>query len=333
MNKFMKISLMTAGILAAVGFIFCLIGGLVSGRNFILSVKNDAYMERGLGTVEKVIEGVEKGLDATKGGFISSQEAHHLGKNQNPDSNNLTINDSEVSDTVNQYHVEAEGIRELSLLLGAGTFTISEKDEADGLIDLYVEGQKGEVDFFVKDETLHVEGFKGNHIIDVGERNNITLRFPKGMGFDEVDLEIGAGIMDICNLTARELDVTVGAGELAIDKAKIDDFSAEIGAGHLLASGMEVREADLNVSLGNCSYEGRIEQNLDAECDMGSMDFLLKGKEEDHNYEIECSAGNIELNGFEFTALGAEKHVHNGAASTYELSCSMGNITVEFQGE
>ena len=66
---------------------------------------------------------------------------------------------------------------------------------------------------------------------------------------------------------------------------------------------------------------------------MGSMDFQLKGKEEDHNYEIECSAGNVELNGWEISALGAEKYVNNGSASTFELSCSMGNITLNFVEE
>ena len=77
-------------------------------------------------------------------------------------------------------------------------------------------------------------------------------------------------------------------------------------------------------------FRSVIEQELDAECNMGSMDFLLKGKEKDHNYEIECSAGNVEINGWEFTALGTEKYVNNGAATTFELTCSMGNITLDF---
>lgn len=332
MKKFMKVSLMTAGVLGAVGIIFCLIGGLVSGHNFMVALKNDAYMEKRFGAVEKVFEGIEKGLGAAR----VEMEINGISDSHHSEPDSLTVNGQKSADNGydNDYHIEAGDIRELDLSLGAGTFTISEKDETDGLIDLYVRG-KGDVDFYVKDNSLHVEGFKGNKLlIGVGEMDNqITLRIPKGMGFDEIDLEIGAGSMDICNLKARELDANVGAGELIIDKAEITSFSAEIGAGQLSACEMYVWEADVEVGLGSLSYVGAIEQELDAQCGMGNMDFQLKGNEKDHNYEIECSAGSIQLNGWEISAMAAEKYVNNGAASTFELSANMGNITLNFVGE
>ena len=77
------------------------------------------------------------------------------------------------------------------------------------------------------------------------------------------------------------------------------------------------------------------EQELKTQMSGGALAslYLLKGKEKDHNYEIECSAGNVEINGWEFTALGTEKYVNNGAAATFELTCSMGNITLDFVEE
>lgn len=327
MNKFIKISLITAGILAGVGVVFCLIGGIVSGRNFIASVKNDAYMERRFEAFWKAVEGVEEGFEAAKTGSV----IHHASDRHSGNSGKLTVNNSDVGDGSSDYRIETEGIRELKLSLGAGTCIISEKDEADGVIDLYVSGTGG-VDYFIKENALHVEGFKGNYTIGFQEpeNNNITLRIPKDMGFDEIDLEIGAGAAEVFNLKAREMEALVGAGELIIDKAEIVEFEAEIGAGHLMAGGMHVWNADVDVDLGECSFEGIIEQELDAECAMGSMEFQLKGKEENYNYEIECSAGNIRLNGVEFSALGMEKYVNNGAANTFELSCDMGNITLNF---
>lgn len=329
MKRFMKVSLMTAGILGALGFAFCLIGGIVSGRNFLMAVKNDVHADKRLAVVERVFEGVERGIGASKSGKteIYVEDSSHSA----PDK--LTVNNSETTESGYEHHIETEGIRELNVSLGAGICTISEKDEADGLIDLYVNG-KGGFNFYIKDSTLYVEGFKGNQLFNVNQLDNeMTLRIPRGMGFEEMDLEIGAGIMEIDNLKAKEFDAVIGAGELGINKAEIIDFSVEIGAGNLVAGDMHVRGADLEVDLGNCSYEGIIEQELDAECNMGSMDFLLKGKEKDYNYEIECSAGNVEINGWEFTALGTEKYVNNGAAATFELTCSMGNITLDFVEE
>ncbi|MCM1135755.1 MAG: DUF4097 domain-containing protein [Clostridium sp.] len=328
MKKFMRISLITAGILALVGFVFCLIGGAVSGKNFLISMKNDAYMERRLEDARRVVEEVERelGVSKTEGGSVQGSGT------QNADNSSSGTQNGGMQDgSVQEYHIETVGIRELDLSLGAGNFIISEKDAEDGLIDLYVSGT-GRCDYFIKEHTLHVEGFKGVHMIGIDElKNSITLRIPKGMSLDEVDLEIGAGIMDISNLRARELDAIVGAGELTINNVETDDFSVEIGAGSLEAGGMYAREADLEVGLGNCSYEGTIAGSLDAECDMGSMDFLIKGKEEDHNYEIECRAGNIYISGYEFSGLAAEKYINYNAASTYELTCNMGNITLDFQ--
>ena len=261
MKRFMKVSLITAGILGALGFAFCLIGGIVSGRNFLMAVKNDVHADKRLAVVERVFEGVERGIGASKSGKteIYVEDSSYSA----PDK--LTVNNSETTESEYEHHIETEGIRELNVSLGAGICTISEKDEADGLIDLYVNG-KGGFNFYIKDSTLYVEGFKGNQLFNVNQLDNeMTLRIPRGMGFEEMDLEIGAGIMEIDNLKAKEFDAVIGAGELGINKAEIIDFSVEIGAGNLVAGDMHVRGADLEVDLGNCSYEGIIEQELDAE--------------------------------------------------------------------
>ena len=95
MKKFMKVSLMTAGILGALGFVFCLIGGIVSGRNFMMMVKNDAYAEKKLAVVERVFEGVEKGVRASGSGKKASytEDSRHSA----PDK--LTVNNSETTES------------------------------------------------------------------------------------------------------------------------------------------------------------------------------------------------------------------------------------------
>lgn len=64
---------------------------------------------------------------------------------------------------------------------------------------------------------------------------------------------------------------------------------------------------------------------------MGNMELSLNGKESDYNYEVECSAGNIDINGTYISAFGAERSIQNGASRTFKLECNMGNITVLFK--
>ena len=94
---------------------------------------------------------------------------------------------------------------------------------------------------------------------------------------------------------------------------------------------MTAQEVKLEVGMGECVYHGKILKELDAECDLGNMDITIEGSEEDYNYEIECAAGNIALGGRSIAGLAAERNIDNSAPGTIELSCNMGNITVNFQ--
>ena len=168
-------------------------------------------------------------------------------------------------------------------------------------------------------------------MIHINEADNkITLKLPADIDFDSISTEIGAGIMKVSNVDAKDFDISLGAGEIDLEKMNVNDFSAEIGAGSMDAEEVFVNNATLTVSMGECVFAGNISGNLSAECDMGNMELDLDGKQSDHNYKIECAAGNISMDGFEATAISAEKNIDNGADSTYSITCSMGNIDIEF---
>lgn len=318
MKKFVKGSLITAGILAALGCIFCLISGLAGGRrSLVYFVENDEYIEDKL---EKVGDTLS---DIHIGNWRLVWRDHEFAVSDDRDE---TVAREVAEDTV-----PIEGIKNLELELGAGEFIIRKKEASDGVINIYVEGV-GKCDNYVKNGTLHVEGFKGLQVIgNAGSENKITLEIPADMVLDEIDVEIGAGIMEISDFNVKEFDAEIGAGELTLENIEAKEFSAEIGAGRLSAENVSAQNAEVTVSMGECIYNGTISKNLEAECDMGNMKFQLSGKEEEHNYEIECAAGNIEVGSLSFTALAAEKRINNGVKSTYEISCSMGDITVRFE--
>ena len=322
MKKFVKISLITAGILAALGFVCCMTSVLAGGRSLIYWVNNDEQLHA---QMENAGDAVENALDN-----ISDGKLHLVFRD-----NKFSIGNDEYAEMVQideDRSYSAQDVKRLNLVLGAGFFTVREKEVSDGNIEIHVKGV-GECETFVKDQTLYVEGFKGIDIAVFGHtkfENQITIEIPAGMKFEEVDVEIGAGVMDISSCETGGLSAEIGAGELLLRDIKAGEFSAEIGAGHMDAQNVTVQEADLIVSMGECIYNGIIKRELDAECDMGNMELMLEGNREDYNYEIECSAGNIEVDKSSWHALGMEKSINNGAAGTIDLTCNMGNITVSF---
>lgn len=319
MSKFVKCSLIVAGVFAALGVVFCLVSAILGGRSLIYYARNDSYVEERIRVIGDVLED-----------FVYRINGWHISwRDKNPEE--LTINDHMITTAGLEEHQPIEGIRNLNLTLGAGSFVIREKDTDDGMIDIYIQG-KGGCDYAKKGDTLYVEGFKGIKTIgtDLSE-NVITLIIPAGTSMDEVDIEVGAGVMEIVSLKAKEIDALIGAGELRIDQAQIQDFSAEVGAGRVEAYNMDVEEASLTLSMGECIYEGAISGNLDIECDMGNMEIFLSGHEDDYNYEIECGAGNVEIGGESYAALASERHINNGCYRDIDVECNMGNIEIQFK--
>ncbi|MDE7286201.1 MAG: DUF4097 domain-containing protein [Lachnospiraceae bacterium] len=317
MSKFAKSSLIAAGVFATLGVVLCLISAVFGGRNLIYYVKNDAYMEE---RFEKVGDALE---------YIFGRRHTAWLYDENPQE--LTVNHNEVAgDNAMEAHLAIDGVRNLDLSLGAGSFVLRKKDVDDGVIDIYIQG-KGGCDYVVKGDTLYVEGFKGIKTLgtDLSE-NVITLLLPGGTWLEEVDIEVGAGVMEIVSLDAGEIDAVIGAGELRIEKARTRELSAEIGAGRMEARNMETMNADLTLSMGECIYEGTADGNLDVECDMGNMVLYLKGDEKDFNYDIECGVGHVTIGERSYTALGLEKSIHNGGHREFEIECNMGNVDVFF---
>ena len=283
MNKFAKVSLITAGILLAIGCVLGMISS-IAGKHIFFRLKDD---------------------------LVSFADRAAGGKT---------------------YQVPAEGINNMELKLGAGTFIISEKEEADGMIDITVSG-KGRFDYQTKKDTLLVEGFKGQKwgIWNEANDNLVTIYVPKGSRFHEVELETGASLVDIITVKIDKLDAAVGAGELFISNIEMEDISVEIGAGKLEAENVSAKEAEFNVGVGECSYSGAITGKLDLECGMGNVDFMLKGRETDHDYEIECNMGNIDVGSYSATALASEKRINNNARSKFDIACNMGNVSIQFE--
>ena len=337
MKKFAKISLMTAGVLAVLGCLFCLVSVIGGGRNAI-TYANEKYVlgtlgEKG-GTLTRKLLRLTGHLDDQDSLAVLSEERDHHADGGGENSESQHVNSKDTGSSAAERHIDMGEVRKLHLELGAGTLTVSEKEAGDGeTIDLYIQGE-GNCDFYVEKEILYVEGFKGKHTLgsNIGV-NNITLKVPMGMGFDEVEVEVGAGLMEFYDVEVRELEATVGAGALSLYRSGIQELSAEIGAGEFYAQDTTAKEVDLAVGLGNCTYQGAIARELEAECNMGNMDFLLQGRESDYNYEIECSGGSIEMDSFETAAFAMEKKIDNGAAGKFDLCCNMGKISVHFVEE
>lgn len=320
MKNFFKWSAVTAGILLAVGLICVFVSMVLGGRQALISVGEGLKVE--LDEVLKPVDGLE----------------FHIGDSDlnislgDGDTAKLTVNGTTISAGEEDKSFVAAEIKKLDLKIGAGEFEIRTKKTDDGMIDLSVAGI-GDCKYYVEEGTLIVDGFHKNIRIGTGSVSEVVLEIPAGMVFEEAEAEIGAGVMNIDGLVTGSLETSIGAGELKLENIDAEEFSAQIGAGNVTAEKMNILNAEIDVNMGECIFEGLIKGNLDVECDMGNVELELEGKQSDHNYHIECAAGNIDIKGYSMAGFLGEKEIDNGADSDYDISCNMGNITVEFEEE
>ena len=324
MKKFFAWSGIIAGILLVIGLVLIFASTVMGGRRALITV-GEGIREVDWDELDEVLESAE-GLE-----FNIGENGLNISLN-GEGGTKLTVNDITVTAGEQSESFAAANIRSMDLGLGAGEFTICTKDTDDGMIDISVTGV-GDCKYYMKEGTLVVDGFHKSFGISTGSVSEVILEIPAGMIFEEVDAEVGAGTMNIEALEAGEVEASIGAGELTFEDVKANEFVVEIGAGQVIAKDMNVLNADIDVNMGECIFEGLISGNLDAECHMGNLELNLLGSQSEHNYNIECAAGNIEMDGYSMAALAGERKIDNGADSEYDISCNMGNITVEFEEE
>lgn len=207
----------------------------------------------------------------------------------------------------------ADVIRNLEIEADAAEVIIVESESADEF-GVYTNDRK--VDARVKKGTLVIE--RHSPSVNDGKEKRITLEIPKDFSFEDVEISVGAGVVEIQRLAAADADFEIGAGEIIVHNGNL-------------------RSCDVEVGVGNFEYEGIIYDGMNrAECKvgvgMGSAEFRLKGSLEDYNYRIECAAGNIIVGDETYSGLANETYIGNHAEAEFEIECAMGNVEVNFEG-
>lgn len=317
MKKFIKYCLITALILIVVGFVIGTAGSVAGGGydvmrmfwNGELSFDED-FFHRHFGDNDFEREGVmEEPLYD-----IDDIDIFEGGKEV-------------LSGDISKTKLADGSIRKLDITLGGGELVFQES--GDGAF--YLEASKAEkLQFYVEDDTLKLKAVRTK-----AHHNNmkVYLYIPKDIFYEEVEIELGAGVIGLEGLTdVGKLDVDVGAGALTISETACEELDAAVGAGELILQQTVIRQdAKLEVSAGHIGGDAQVLGDLDVKCSLGAAEITLAGREEDFNYRVQCAAGEVQFGSQAFHALAADRKVDNDAAKQMDLDCSMGAIIILFE--
>ncbi len=220
-------------------------------------------------------------------------------------------------------------IDELKIEVGGCEMKI--EDSSDNVVRIKAENTK-KFQSYVEDGCLYVRAVRsGNFNASESNRCEIVLSVPRDLAFDMAEIDLGAGKLELCRITAKKLAIEVGAGQLTGEKLTADSAQIEIGAGGIRIEEMDFGSVEAEVGMGNLELNGDVSKDLDVVCAMGNVDIRLNGSESDYNYRIEGAVGNVDIGDTGYKGIAQERTIDNGASRTITVECSMGNLSVQFE--
>lgn len=186
------------------------------------------------------------------------------------------------------------------------------------------------LDYAVENGTLIIKEEKNRVVYLDGQE--IVVYLPEGMRFENIEIAVGGGELEAYSLNAEKITLKVGAGDADIESMNAGDLDINAGAGNITVErGNITGSTRINVGLGEADFYGTAGDDVDLKCGMGELSFSAEGMNfGEYNYEMRCGAGNICLNGNDYSGVGLTKYIDNGSEKTINIDCGMGEIDIDF---
>lgn len=342
MKKFTKGCLLTALVIFVIGCVICIVCGLLGGFKQLENISETT------GIPFRYYRGNDGSVQF---GFYDNDWDNDWEEYSEEAWETMEANEDVVQ---TQLDLTADTLRKLEAEIGACGLFVQESE--DDHVWIAVEGNTQAVHYSIENgntliiETSYDSVFGWFDWREKGKNAVVYLSLPQGAALEEVDLEFGAGEINIADLQADDIDIEFGAGICNVEALKADSVSLSVGAGQANIGTLTARETDLEVGagelvvydvdvigsmdldigMGNAEIYGTVTGDLDADCSMGNLTMQLTGAEEDHSYYVDCAMGSVTVGGHTYAAIGDSVEWGNRSNSRFDIDCSMGNVTIVF---
>lgn len=295
MKRGWKWILMIALSIAGVGLVFCIAGTVMGGT---MEEVNEI-----LGTTEFVKTIDEKIVTITDDGhsehsYIGESSEHsHIGETS-----------GEIYENIEKLDVEVPVMEVVVQESDRENVSVAMQNVPEKLRNAISVSRQGDE---LKIETKEDSALK-NWLKTGGDYGILVIELPYGMRLTEASFQIGAGELNVQNISAEELDIEVGAGTVSVAQ-----FMAE--------------KADVQCGTGEAELSGSISQEINIECGVGSVIFHDSGKESDYEYDLSCGIGSLQVGEHSYDGLGGSEKIKNaGGSKKMQIECGIGEVAVFF---
>ena len=146
-----------------------------------------------------------------------------------------------------------------------------------------------------KDGILEIKNNKKLNKSD--SKSRITIYLPEDVELEEADIQVGAGIVDVTGLIAKNVEFSFGAGNVNMQNITVkNNAKIECGAGQAIIKNSELANANIETGVGKLVYSGDLTGNTQIDCGVGDVELELTGDAEKYAIHTEKGIGDIKIN-------------------------------------
>ena len=199
-----------------------------------------------------------------------------------------------------------------------------------------IEIKKGEK-FEVKTNDPDVKFYHENSIVKIksdktfswhlsnSSRGTIIIYLPNEFNISELDLNLGAGKIDIDKLFVETLLMDLGAGTMTAKEINVYEKAAiNGGAGNININSGTINNLNLKLGAGNASIQSDLTGSNTLTTGVGKLNLGLSRSKDNYRFDINKGLGNIILNDFDVS----EDTLIGDGETKIKINGAVGNIII-----
>ena len=188
-----------------------------------------------------------------------------------------------------------------------------------------VESNNKNIKYKYNNSSLEVEEIKYNlfNNSDVGE---VIITIPSNIRLDSVDIDNGAGSLNIENINANKFNLDLGAGITVIDNIIVDSADIDSGAGKFIIKFGKINNLDFDMGAGTAEITSIITGNNQINSGVGNLKLNLIDNIENYKIKINKGIGKVEIDNKEVS----DDEIVGTGLNFINISGGIGTITVNF---
>lgn len=170
----------------------------------------------------------------------------------------------------------------------------------------------------------------GNNWLRNKEGNKVIIYIPENKEFNEIEIDTGAGNIEIESLNTKDLSFSIGAGKVVINNLKVTN-EAEIdgGAGKVDILSGEICNLNLDMGIGEFNICTKLLGNNDIEQGMGKLTIKLTDSQENYTIRTRKGMGTITIDGKE----AQNNSINGNGQNILNIEGGMGAIEITTNNE